>query len=416
MKFALTTPLTKLTGVGEVIGRKLALMGLSTVHDLLHYYPRRYDDFSSVAPIAQLRPGLVSVRARVEHISQRRSFKRRGMTLTEVIVVDETGSLKLTWFNSPFIINSLKEGKEYFFVGELKFTSQSFGIIQPNFESVDHPQMAGHIIPVYPETSSISSKLIRQLISQCLDVSATLTDPLPEPVRKGHNLLTRAEAMRIIHRPESQAQLHEARASMAFSEVFCFILTGLILQREIETEPALQIAFNQTLAEQFVDSLSFQLTDSQRKVSWQILQDMASAKPMNRLLEGDVGSGKTIVAAFASLMTIRAGYQVAIMVPTEVLATQHLHSFTAILQPWGITPRLLTSSLPVVEKRALRNAVADGSVEIVIGTQALLTTQTHFAELGLVVVDEQHRFGVNQRLALKDKAGRLPHVLTMTAT
>lgn len=423
-------PLSSLKGVGEVLRRELARIGLETVGDLLRYFPRRYDDFSSVKPIASLRPGLVSVRARVEHISVRSSYQRRRLNITEVIVVDDTGSLKLTWFNAPFIAQQLREGEEYFFVGELKFASNSFGIVQPAYEKVlitgdanqqnigktVEPKLAGRIIAIYPETAKLSSKLLRNLVAQCLPSVDDYSDELPDSVVAKHELLTRSQAVRQLHQPDSMAALAAAQRRMGFAELFTHIITSLVMKHDLQTEPGQPMPFDETLAQQFVKQLPFKLTDGQRKVAWQIFHDLEKEQPMNRLLEGDVGSGKTVIAAFVALMAIQAGYQVAIMVPTEVLAQQHLRSFTELLEPWKIVPRLLTSRSPAKLRAETRQAVADGSLELIIGTQALITKGLEFERLGLVVVDEQHRFGVNQRIALKGKAGRLPHVLTMTAT
>jgi ATP-dependent DNA helicase RecG len=412
----LGTQLARLTGVGEVLRAELKKLGLETVGDLLNYFPRRYEDYSQVKPIAQLRPGPVSLKAKVDHISSRPAQRRRRMMITEVIVTDETGSLKLTWFNSPFVAQQLTQGEEYFFVGELKYSAGHFGIIQPSYEKPEATDKAGRIVAIYPESAKVHSKLLRGLISQCLGVATELVDELPEPVRLREQLMPRSEAVRALHQPTDTTSLERARERMAFTELFLHMLASRVLREQWMTEPGLPIFFDETLAKDFVAQLAFRLTDSQRAAAWQIFADMRRNHPMSRLLEGDVGSGKTVVAAFAALMSIRAGHQVAVMVPTEVLAQQHLQSFRDLLAAWQVRVELLTSRLPVARKRSVREDVSAGKVDLVIGTQALLTKGTEFASLGLVVVDEQHRFGVQQRLALKDKAGRLPHVLTMTAT
>ncbi len=412
----LGTQLARLTGVGEVLRAELKKLGLETVGDLLNYFPRRYEDYSQVKPIAQLRPGPVSLKAKVDHISSRPAQRRRRMMITEVIVTDETGSLKLTWFNSPFVAQQLTQGEEYFFVGELKYSAGHFGIIQPSYEKPEATDKAGRIVAIYPESAKVHSKLLRGLISQCLGVATELVDELPEPVRLREQLMPRSEAVRALHQPTDTTSLERARERMAFTELFLHMLASRVLREQWMTEPGLPIVFDESLAKDFVAKLAFTLTDSQRAAAWQIFADMRRNHPMSRLLEGDVGSGKTVVAAFAALMSICAGHQVAVMVPTEVLAQQHLQSFRDLLAAWQVRVELLTSRLPVARKRSVREDVSAGKVDLVIGTQALLTKGTEFASLGLVVVDEQHRFGVQQRLALKDKAGRLPHVLTMTAT
>lgn len=412
----LDTRLSTLNGVGPVTEQALLGMGLSSVKDLLLYYPRRYDDFTQLRPIAQLRPGLVSVRARLDQVTSRRSFKRKGMSLTEAIVSDDTGSLKLTWFNNKWVSQQLTEGKEYFWLGELKFASNSFGITQPTFESVEGSQLAGKIVPVYPETAAIDSKLLRKLITHCAVTIDELPDYIPDTIRATYDILSQADACRELHFPTSPGSLEHAKQSQAFTELFLLFTAGLVIRSELATEPGIPIPFDESLAKQFVQELPFQLTDGQRSAAWQIVGDLQRDKPMNRLLEGDVGSGKTVVAAFAALQAIRAGHQVALMVPTDILARQHYESLTSLLKPWDITVTVLTSRLPTAEKKVAREAIESGASELIIGTQALLAQGTQFTSLGLIIVDEQHRFGVGQRIALKDKAGRLPHVLTMTAT
>ncbi|QQS26621.1 ATP-dependent DNA helicase RecG [bacterium] len=416
MNVRLETHLSTLKGVGEVTERELARMGFVTVRDLLDYFPRRYDDFSALKPIAQLRPGLIAVRARVEDVAVRRAVRNRRMVITEAIVIDDTGSLKLTWFHAPYIADQLKTGEEYFFTGELKFKAGVFSVVQPQFERPSSIDRAGKISAIYSETAKINSKILRSLVRQCLPAVDELVDPLPEVVLSTQKLMPLAQAVRELHEPTDTKKLQQAQSRMAFGELFFHMLTSRVLREELETEPGIVVPFNQALAQEFVASLSFSLTNSQRRVSWQIFSDMERGVPMSRLLEGDVGSGKTLVAAFVALMAIRAGFQTAVMVPTVVLGTQHLKSFRDLLKPWGIRVELLASHLKSKQRLELTSAIQAGEVDIVIGTQAIITKNIQFPRLGLVVVDEQHRFGVNQRLSLKDKAGRLPHVLTMTAT
>ncbi len=412
----LETRLSILNGVGPVTETALLALGLNNVKDLLLYYPRRYDDFTQLRPIAELRPGLVSVRARLDQVTSRRSFKRKGMSLTEAIISDDTGSLKLTWFNNKWVTQQLTEGKEYFWLGELKFAGNTFGITQPTFESVEGSQLAGKILPVYPESAAIDSKLLRKLIAHCASAIDELPDYLPEKLREQHGLMSQAEACRELHFPTSAKELERARQSQAFTELFLLFAAGLVIRSELATEPGIPIPFDEKLAKEFAEKLPYTLTDGQRASAWQIVGDLQKDKPMNRLLEGDVGSGKTVVAAFAALQAIRAGHQVALMVPTDILARQHYNSLTMLLAPWDVRVTVLTSRLPAAEKKQAREAVESGESELIIGTQALLAQGTQFTSLGLIIVDEQHRFGVRQRIALKDKAGRLPHVLTMTAT
>lgn len=415
----LSTPLSELKGVGDVIRRGLARLGLRTVRDLLEYFPRRWDDYSEVASINQIKPGLVTVRGRVEHIAHRRSFKNRRLSVTEAIISDGGGTLRVVWFNQPYIRTQLKEGEQYALRGRFEFKNNYLSLQNPTIEKLGELQQAGphgHIVPVYKENNAITSKILTKLIAQVIEVVSDLEDELPGEILSSEGLMSYPQAVRELHMPTSTSMLEAARNRLAFEELFMLITSALALKQDIQTEPARSIEFDVDKLRPVLDSLTFDLTPAQKKAAWVIFQDMGRTKPMNRLLEGDVGSGKTVVALLAAYMAIAQGYQVALMVPTEILARQHMASANALLGSLGVDMALLVGSLKLSQKQVVKERIAKHQANLVIGTHALLEESVTFASLGLVVIDEQHRFGVSQRSLLKAQSEVMPHVLTMTAT
>lgn len=411
----LSTPLSELKGVGDVVGRGLGRLGLVSVQDLLEFFPRRWDDYSAVHSIAQIRPGLVTVVGRVEHLESRRSFKNKRLSVTEAIIADGTGTIRVVWFNQPFIKAQLKEGGEYVFQGKFEFKNNYLSLQNPSFE-VRKTTPKAHIVPIYKENNAITSKLISKLVGQVIGLADELDDALPTEVLEGQKLLGYSQAISELHRPTSTSLLAAARDRLAFEELFMLMTTALALKHDIKLEPALPVEFNLAAIESVLSTLSFQLTDAQKKAAWAVFQDMGQAKPMNRLLEGDVGSGKTIVALLAAYLAISQGFQAALMVPTEILARQHLASSAKLLGGLGVEINLLVGSLKQSEKTKVRERIASHEAQLVIGTHALLEENVQFSKLGLVIIDEQHRFGVNQRRLLKAQSETMPHVMTMTAT
>ncbi len=411
----LDTPLSELKGVGDVINRGLGRLGLQTVKDLLEFFPRRWDDYSVVDSIAAIRPGLVTVTGTIEHLESRHSFRNRRLGVVEAIITDGTGTIKAVWFNQPFVKSQLNVGGQYVFRGKFEFRSNHLSLQNPTFTTKSTGSEA-HIVPVYKENNAINSKLIIKLVTQILGLTAKLEDLLPEEVREQHGLMSYQQAIRMLHRPESAEQLEAAKDRLAFEELFMLMASALALKHDIKLDPAPPIPFELSAVEQLLTGLKFGLTSSQKKSAWAAFQDMEKDKPMNRLLEGDVGSGKTIVALMAAYMAIRAGYQVALMVPTEILARQHLLSSNKLFEPLGVEVDLLVGSLKNPDKLAVKQRISQGESQLVIGTHALLEESVEFEKLGLVVIDEQHRFGVNQRRLLKAQSDTMPHVLTMTAT
>ncbi len=412
----LDSPVSALKGVGPVIQKGLARLGIFTVKDLLQYWPRRWDDFSSISKLSSIKPGRVAVLCKVLAVDVRRSARQPRLTITEAVLTDETGTIKAVWFNQPFLLNSLKKGEKYLFAGNFEFKNNYLSLNSPTIEAVTEDNYKGKIYSIYPETSSISSKTLQKLVSQVASLAVELEDSLPVIVEKEHKLGSYSQALKYLHQPTSMAQIDEAKRRMGFAELFELVLTGLVIKKDIKTESSASIGFKKEVVEEVLSQLDFDLTDGQRKATWQILQDLESEQPMSRMLEGDVGSGKTLVALIASAMTLRAGYQTALMVPTEILARQHIVTIKKIFKNMGITAELLISALSPKEKKQVQANVASGKTQMVVGTHALLSSGVEFENLGLVIIDEQHRFGVNQRRNLKSKASFMPHVLTMTAT
>jgi ATP-dependent DNA helicase RecG len=406
-----------LPGVGDVLSNKLAQANISTVADCIHTLPRVYDDYSQVTPISQLRPGPVSIEATIQSISGR--YVRRGMHITEAIAQDDSGSVRIVWFNQSYRSRQFKAGDKYFLSGEYKLSRQRFTLMNPAAEaSSNFPINTARIVPKYREVHGITSRELRKIIKATLPLIDSLEETLPNWLIKQQSLMSRSAALKQLHFPDSVDKLSEAKQRYGFEEVFELTLAALLNKEAFRRDESSKIPFKPELAKSFVDKLPFNLTDSQRRAVWQIYQDMQRNEPMNRLLEGDVGSGKTVVACMAALMAISSGYQVAFMAPTELLAQQHFATINTLLKPLGYRNEvaLLTGSLSASKKTEVQKHIAAGKKQFIVGTHALITENVSMQHLGLVIVDEQHRFGVDQRKKLQQKAGHMPHVLHMTAT
>lgn len=413
----LTSPVTDIKGVGAQLAKKFVGLGIHTAGDLIDYLPRRYEDYSSLTPIAKLRPGKVTIQAVITQSAGR--YVRRGMHITEAIASDETGSTRLVWFNQPYRAAALKPGQSYFISGDYELRRQRFSILNPAVElASDFPVNTARIVPIYKETKGLTSRQIRVAIAQTLPLMRRLPETLPAWLVEAHKLLGRSSAIESMHFPKSSEDIAAAKQRLGFEEVFRLSLASLLNKQENQHETSLAIAFKEGLAKQFVGHLQFRLTDAQRKVIWQIYLDMQKSQPMNRLVEGDVGSGKTVVALMAALMALEQGYQVAFMAPTELLARQHAETIYRLLEPLGFQEQvgLLVGSVKPARKKEVQAAIAVGAVRMIVGTQALIQEKVDMKKLALIIVDEQHRFGVEQRKALMAKAGHMPHVLSLTAT
>ena len=409
----LFSPVTDLHGVGPARAAVFQRLGIFTLYDLLAYFPREYEDRTHPVEIAQLQPGVPACfRAMV--VSQpvlRRIGK--GRDVTNLTVADETGKLTLHYFNQPYLKNQLHYGQSYYFYGTLQ-PEYGMQMTNPAFEEADRPGVVtNRLLPVYPLTAGLSNRTLCACIRQALSAAGALPELLPEAVRVQYGLCGVTEAYTAVHEPESWDALQRARKRLVFEEFFIFS-AGLAVLRASRTE--LHAAPYETgCMDAFFRALPFRLTGAQMGAIDQILQDLASGHVMNRLVQGDVGSGKTMVAAAACFCAVKNGKQAAFMAPTELLAEQHEKTLCALLGPLGVHVLLLTGSKTPAQKRIAREKIASGEAQLIVGTHALISAGVEFSSLGLVVADEQHRFGVAQRTRLTEK-GSAPHLLVMSAT
>lgn len=469
------SPLKSVSKITPKYVRVLEKLGLFSIRDFLFYFPFRYDDFSKTGVLSQEYVGqTVTIEGKVAKAKLVRIFKRR-MTIQEIIIQDENNMpLKITWFNQPFILESLKEGASVRVSGKLSVNKKYFSMVSPAWEKASRDATnTGRLVPVYSQTTGLTSRWIRWQMKPLLSSAREIPDILPVEIRKKFNLYDIYTALVQIHFPDSREKLVRAQKRFAFEEMFLVQLKSLQVKKQWEENNSLKIKFDQELIKKFVSSLPFKLTDAQKKASFEILKDLEKPKPMNRLLNGDVGSGKTVVAAISALQAASLGYQVAIMAPTEVLARQHFESFCKLFDNYKFNITLLTNSykltchprldrgsrtqnisldsrLPAspaggrgndkMGRAKLLQEISSGKINIVIGTHALIQKDIHpvksgeagakllnrvrFKNLALVIIDEQHRFGVAQRAALQSetmkiddgKSKTIPHLLTMTAT
>ena len=413
----LHTPLTEFRGVGPTRAAALAKLGLHTAADLLAYFPRDYEDRTVRESIAVLPPDAPAAVSALIAEPLRTSYLRPGMEVTKGRAVDHTGQLDLTFFNQSYVRHALHPGQAYVFYGQVTGVGLHRQMTNPRFEPEGKGELTGGIIPVYPRSAGISQNflisLLRTALPACLD---QIEDPLPPALRAEHHLIDAPQAYRSIHLPATWADLQAARRRLMFEELFCLNLGLTYLRTRRESESALPF-LNQDLAA-LTDSLPFQLTQTQRRAIDEAAADLRKPTPMSRLLQGDVGSGKTVVAAACALFAYQNGCQAAFMAPTELLAHQHQTTLETLLRQAGLRVALLIGSMTPAQKRQTTAALAAGEIDLVVGTHALLSEGVQFARLGLVITDEQHRFGVGQRAALAAKSGGTlhPHVLVMSAT
>ena len=448
----LETPIENIPRVGPVFLKRLKKMKIKTIEDLLFHFPHRYENFANIRPISKIKANEVCcLQGKVLDIKTSRTWKKK-MFITEAIVQDKTGAIKVVWFSRPYIAKTLNKGSWICLTGKVNSDQNGFFISNPVYEKI--PEInnklfvnglthTGRIIPVYPETEGLSSRWLRYILRPLLaEFKNKIPEVLPEQILKKYNLISRNQAIWQIHFPDSMSLAEKAMKRFIFEELFLIQIFVLNEKLKLNKEKALLVPFNEKITKRFVDSLSYKLTDAQRKSAWQILKDMKNPRPMSRLLEGDVGSGKTIVAVIAALNVVKAGYQVAFMAPTEILAKQHFQEASRLLRPFKIRIGFLTGkedkiiSLKLenetieISRRKLLEKTKNGEVDILIGTHSLIQDKVKFSSpseeknggLGLCIVDEQHRFGVEQRAKLiqrpssDSKKRIIPHLLSMTAT
>ena len=438
MAFTLATPIKSINKIAADLAPKFKKLGLENVADLLFYFPFRYDDYSNLIKIKDLTPNvLTTLRVKIELITARRSFKSR-MLLTEAMVADETGQIKIIWFNQSYAAKILSVGDEIYLSGKPIITDHSIEFHNPVFEKIGKYEKAtthtNRLVPIYSTTEKLSQKQIRFILKQILPLTAQIKDWLPTEIILKEKLFSLSQAIHQIHFPINQENLRTAERRLKFDEIFLLQLRSALIKREVLSFESPKIKFFQDETKKIVANLPFQMLISQKKSAWEIIQDLGKNKPMNRLLEGDVGSGKTITAALPILNTLLNHLQTAYMAPTEILAEQQFNVFCQLFKNYNFKIALLTRSLWLIHnfnqgsntkqtKSALLKDLAQGKIDFVIGTHALIQEKVQFKNLSLIIIDEQHRFGVAQRKTLKDKAWAkdktkkiMPHFLSMTAT
>ena len=410
----LTDPVTVLKGVGPARAKQFAQLNILTLGDLICHFPRGYEDRTKLVTIEKLQVDQPACFKAMVMDSPRTAHIRKGLDLTKVRVADHTARLNLTFFNSKYACEQLRYGEEYIFYGAVSGDFIGYNMTNPVFETLDSaPVHTRRVLPIYPLTAGLNNAAMLKAVRQALAICDPPEEIIPEEIRTRYGILPADRAYHAIHEPESMAEAEQAKKRLIFEEFFVFS-AGLSLMRAAREDRRVPAWENRDLTE-FYAALPFSLTGAQNRVIGQILEDFSMGKPMNRLVQGDVGSGKTMVAAAAAYCAVKNGAQAALMAPTEILAEQHYKSLSKILEPLGIRMGLLTGSMTPKNKNLMRQALENGEIDFAVGTHALVSQQTTFQNLGLVVTDEQHRFGVNQRSALSAK-GHDPHLLVMSAT
>jgi ATP-dependent DNA helicase RecG len=441
----INSPIESIPRISAAYSKRLNRLGIKTIKDLIYHFPFRYDDLSKIVKIGDIKINeTVTIHGEIINIKTIRTFKKK-MFLTEALIKDESGTTRAVWYNQPFLMRTLKKGTKISLAGKASYDGKTLYFSNPAHERID-PQApsdlrhTGRLIPVYPETARLTSRWLRYILKLILPKTLPeFKDFLPLEIKKSQRLIELKEALNKIHAPKNQEEIGQARRRLGFDEIFLIQLFVLEQKLKWQKKASPKIKFAPDLIKNFVASLPFKLTNAQRKAAWEILQDLEKPKPMNRLLEGDVGSGKTVVAAIAALQCAKAGYQATFMAPTEILAQQHFNEISKLFKNLGLEVGLLTASeckisydLPIGKKQEVESCkkneliqkISEGKTQVIIGTHALIQDKVHFKNLGLIIVDEQHRFGVNQRAALQKSVVKIedglpasiPHLLSMTAT
>lgn len=415
----LDSPVQYAKGVGPAVSTRLNRLGINIIEDLLYHFPRRYEDRSHIKPIAETVEGsFETVSGTLGKVFEKRI--RRGLTITRIPLFDGKDILYLVWFNQPYIKNSLKTGMKVIASGKVEKKYKEIQINAPEYETIGEDEdllNTGRIVPIYPLTERLSQKYLRKIIRGSLERYAQFfSEDLPEELRMKYSLPGIAEALREIHFPDSFSLMERARRRLVFEEFLLLQLALAMMRKERERQVrVLHYSTGETILDEFAEKLPFRLTGAQIRVMGEILADTKKERPMNRLLQGDVGAGKTVVAAFAVLCAVRSGLQTAVMAPTEILAEQHFRNFSSLLSLHGIRVSLLTGNCPKKKKEETYLEIKRGEIDLLVGTHAIIQEGVEFLRLGLTVVDEQHKFGVMQRASLKEK-GLSPDLLVMTAT
>lgn len=405
--------ITQLKGVGASRAELFFHVGVETLQDLLTYYPRSYVDERDQTLISEIVLG-ADVVIRAQLVYAPRNFHKGRWTITNARIADETGELSVVWFNQPYLVKNLVEGETYWFKGKVKRNYNRVQLTSPKVQKAESGEEAPGIQPVYPLGGGLTQKMVQSAIRQALTYVEKDRDPLPATYRQ--NYMDYFTALRAIHFPVSFEEMEKARARLVFDELFVQQLALQKMRRSVkEEQKGCRIAPRPELEAGLLRQLPYQLTGAQQRVWAEIQQDLASDRAMNRLVQGDVGCGKTLIAFLAMVIAAGNGYQAALMAPTEVLARQHAEQAVRLLEPLGLRVGLLTGTVKGKERQGVLSGLEDGSIQVVIGTHALISEPVAYQRLGLVITDEQHRFGVRQRMALAGKAQE-PNILVMTAT
>ena len=423
----LSTPIQYLKGIGPKKAKMFEKLGIVCVEDLLYYFPKRYEDRSSFKAISALKKGDVqTIKAQVLVKGSKRSFRNRRFSIFELVVSDDTGRISCLWFNQPYLEKLFNVGDNVILYGKIDEYKGKLQISSPEFELLDEGESdkdslsMGCVVPIYALTEGLTQRIFRGAVKLVLDEFLTqVKDALPYDIRKKYSLLNLAKSLINIHFPTDITLRESSYRRLAFEEFFLYQLPVLLRKHKSKRKKGISHQINQSLLDKFKESLNFKLTSAQEKVLKEIKQDMSLDKSMQRLLQGEVGSGKTVVACFACLIAISNGYQAAFMAPTEILARQHYQNLLGLIKKlkkqMNFKISLLTSSLDKKAKGAVCRQIKSGKIHLIIGTHSLIQKDVNFKNLGLAVIDEQHKFGVSQR-AILPKKGSNPDVLIMTAT
>ena len=410
----LSDPITILKGIGPSKAKQFENLNIFTLRDLICHFPRGYEDRTRLVTISQLEADRPACFKAMVMNTPRTAHIRKGLDMTKVQLADHTARLNVTFFNNRYVTDQLQYGKEYIFYGAINGDFSGYSMTNPTFESLDAPPVTTRrVLPIYPLTAGLSNAAVLKAVNQALAICDVPEEILPEAVRRQYGILPAERAYYAIHQPASMEEAELAKRRLVFEEFFIFS-AGLSLLRASRAGKATAPYANLNV-QPFLAALPFDLTGAQKRAIAEISADVSRGVPMNRLVQGDVGSGKTMVAAAAAYLAANNHHQAALMAPTEILAEQHYQSLSKIFAPLGLRVALLTGSMKEKEKRQIREQIASGEIDLAVGTHALLTDATVFADLGMVIADEQHRFGVAQRSKLSAK-GSDPHVLVMSAT
>lgn len=425
----LLLPIEKLSHVGSRNIPRLRRLGMKNIKDLLWHFPIRYEDYTKTLSIAKVEPGQkVNIRGEIVKISNKRLFPRR-LSVTNAIVKDYSGAIRVVWFNQPYIENHLAEGTLVSLAGKVSLNKHGLYLSSPVYERIGFSspfvqdtnlKHTSGLVPTYPETEGITSKYLRFLIKPLLK-NLKINDPLPRHLLDKYNFPGLSKALLMIHYPNDLKEAETAKDRFAFEDLLLFQVKAFLERRKINQLKSVSIPFDRELVQTLIARLPFELTTDQKIALWEILKDIQKSCPMNRLLEGDVGSGKTVVALIAAYQIAKKGYQTVFMVPTEVLAQQHFKTIASLMKDTGIQIGLLVGSEArligqPIAKKLLKEKIAAGKVNLVVGTHAVIQKDVSFNKLAMVVIDEQHRFGIQQRAALIKNTELVPHFLSMTAT